>query len=124
LVLLATAVVVVYLLFTAGSNAIPTFQLRQDEASLRDEVQKLEERYRQLSALRDYLNSEEYIEWMARRELGLVRPGETAIIVLSAVSPTPGRRLVDLSAPAEGEEGEGSPSGQPPQRWWEALIGE
>ncbi|MDP2947920.1 MAG: septum formation initiator family protein [Chloroflexota bacterium] len=115
MVLLATAVVVVYLLFTAGSNAISTFQLRQDEATLRDEVQKLEERYRQLSALRDYLNSDEYIEWAARRQLGLVRSGEMGIIVQPLASPTP---------PAEGEEGEGSQSGQPPQRWWEALIGD
>ncbi len=113
--LLGTAVVVVYLLFTAGSNAISTFQLRQDEASMSDEVQKLEEHYRQLSALRDYINSDEYIEWAARRQLGLVRSGEIGIIVQPLASPTP---------PAESEGEEGTQSGQPPQRWWEALIGE
>lgn len=113
--LLGTAVVVVYLLFTAGSNAISTFQLRQDEASMSDEVQKLDEHYRQLSALRDYINSDEYIEWAARRQLGLVRSGEIGIIVQPLASPMP---------PAESEGEEGTQPGQPPQRWWEALIGE
>ncbi|MGQ9573332.1 MAG: FtsB family cell division protein [Dehalococcoidia bacterium] len=116
--LLATAVVVVYLLFTAASNAIQTFQLGQDEDRLRDEVQGLEQRYNRLSALRDYLNSDEYIEWVARHELGLVGPGETGIIVLS--SPTP------VASQGEGQEGQGSPAGQEQQRfrWWEDIIGQ
>jgi len=111
-VLLATAVVVVYLVFTAASNAIQSFQLGQDEDRLRDEVQGLQERYDRLSALRDYLNSDEYIEWAARHELGLVGPGETGIIVLS--EPTP--------APSEGEGEE--EQGQQQDRWWEDIIGQ
>ena len=115
--LLATAVVVAYLIFTAASSAIQAFQLGEDEDRLRDEVQGLEERYDRLSALRDYLNSDEYIEWIARRELGLVGPGETGIIVQSSAT------LV----PSEGEEGEeqGSQAGQGQQQghWWEDTIG-
>jgi cell division protein FtsB len=118
LVLLATAVVVVYLIFTAASNAIQSFQLGQDEDRLRDEVRGLEERYQRLSALRDYLNSDEYIEWVARRELGLVGPGEAGIIVQSAATP----------APSEGEEeedqGAQAEQGQQQGRWWEDVIGQ
>jgi len=33
--------------------------------------------------VRDYLKSDEYIEYNARRVLGLVRPGETLVIVSS-----------------------------------------
>jgi cell division protein DivIC len=117
LVLLVTAVVVVYLIFTAGSNAIQSFQLQQDEDRLRDEVQALDERYQRLSALRDYLNSDEYIEWIARRELGLVRPGETGIIVLPASTPVPGE--------GEGEEeGSQAEQGQQQDRLWEDIIGQ
>ena len=109
-VILATAVVVVYLIFTAASNTLQAIQIGQDESRARQDVADLAERYDQLTALREYLKSDEYIEWVARRELGLVRPGEPGIIVISAATATP---------PAEG-----APSTEQPQRWWEALIGE
>jgi len=103
-VILATAVMVVYFIFTAASNTLQAIQIDQDESNLRQEVDDLAQRYDQLIALRDYWKSDEYIEWVARRELGLVRPGELGIVVISAVTPTP---------PAE-----------PPQPVWEALSGE
>ena len=115
--LLATAVVVVYLIFTGVSNAIQSFQLEEDEDRLRDEVRGLEERYHRLSALRDYLNSDEYIEWIARRELGLVGPGEMGIIVQPAPTPVPSE------GEAEGEEGSQAEQGQQQGRWWEDIIG-
>jgi cell division protein FtsB len=117
LVLLVTAVVIVYLIFTAVSSAMQSLQLGEDEDRLRDEVQGLEERYQRLSDLRDYLNSDEYIEWVARRELGLVGPGETGIIVVSEPTPVPSE--------GEGEEDEDSQAEQGQQQplSWEELIG-
>jgi cell division protein FtsB len=116
LVLLVTAVVVVYLIFTAVSSAIQSFQLGEDEDRLRDEVQGLEQRYYRLSDLRDYLNSDEYIEWVARRELGLVGPGETGIIVVSEQTPVPSE--------GEGEEEESqAEQGQQRNLTWEEIIG-
>jgi cell division protein FtsB len=109
-VILATAVVVAYLIFTAASNTLQAIQIGDDESRLSQDVAGLQERYDQLTALREYLKSDEYIEWVARRELGLVRPGEPGIIVISAATATP---------PAEG-----APPTEQPQRWWEALIGE
>lgn len=113
--LLATAVVVVYLIFTAASSAIQSFQLGEDEDRLRDEVQGLEERYNRLSDLRGYLNSDEYIEWVARRELGLVGPGETGIIVVSEPTPVPNA--------GEGEESPQAEQGQQQDLTWEEIIG-
>jgi cell division protein FtsB len=115
-VLLATAVVVVYLIFTAVSSAIQSFQLGDDEDRLSDEVQGLEDRYYRLSDLRDYLNSDEYIEWVARRELGLVGPGETGIIVVSEPTAVPSE--------GEGEEGDSqAEQGQQRNLTWEEIIG-
>ena len=95
---------VVYFIFTAASNTLQAIQIGQDESNLRQEVDGLAQRHDQLIALRDYWKSDEYIEWVARRELGLVRPGELGIVVISAVTPTP---------PAE-----------PPEPVWETLSGE
>jgi cell division protein DivIC len=113
LVLLVTAVVVVYLILTGVSSAIQSFQLGEDEGRLRDEVQEMEQRYYRLSDLRDYLKSDEYIEWVARRELGLVDDGETSIIVLSEPTPV-----------SSGGEEEGSQAEQEQQQHltWEEII--
>ena len=116
--LLATAVVVVYLIFTTASNAIQSVQLGQDEDHLRDEVQGLEERYYRLSALRDYLNSDEYIEWVARSELGLVGAGETGITVLSASTPVPSEGEEEEEQGLQAEQGQRHPLS------WEELIGQ
>lgn len=103
-IILATAAVVVYFVFTAASNTLQAIQIGQDESRLREEVAGLAERYDQLTALREYWKSDEYIELVARRELGLVRPGELGIVVLSAVTPTP--------------------SAEQPQPVWEVISGE
>jgi hypothetical protein len=68
-------------------------------------MEDLERRYDRLTALKEYLNSDEYIEAIAREQLGLVRKGETGFVAISTVpSPTP----------APGEE--------PPSLWWDVLI--
>jgi cell division protein FtsB len=113
LVLLVTAVVVVYLILTGVSSTIQSFQLGEDEDRLRDEVQELEQRYYRLTDLRDYLKSDEYIEWVARRELGLVGPGETGIIVLSESTPVP----------SEGEEEDSQAEQGQQHLTWEEIIG-
>ena len=110
---MATAAVVLFFIFTAAGNIYDTLQLEREEESLRDEVAELEQRYQELTELRDYLKSDEYVEWVARRELGLVLPGEMGIIVLPRSTPT---------AVAEGEEASEVPEPQP--RWWEVVVGE
>lgn len=105
LVLAVTALVVAYFLVGGAFNAIRSYQLRQQEDQLRQEIRTLEDRYRELTALRQYLDSDEYIEAVAREQLGLVRKGETGIIALSTEpSPTP------------------SPDDDDPALWWDILI--
>lgn len=106
LILAVTALMVVYFLVAGGLNAVRSYHLRQEESRLRSEIQDLQRRYQRLEALRDYLNSDEYIEAVAREELGLVREGEVGIVVIST-APTP--------TPAPGQDADG-------QLWWESLI--
>ena len=106
-VLLLAAVVVGYFLFDAGKGTLLSHHLTQEEQQLHQQIDRLQREQAQLQALRDYLRTDEYVEGVARR-LGLVRPGETLVIVSSTAPPTP--------APTPG----GSISTKP---WWEQLYG-
>jgi cell division protein DivIC len=106
IVLVLTAVIAGYFLVTGATTALQSRQLSEREDRLQAEMSDLQQRYERLEALRQYLDSNEYIEAVAREELGLVRQGETSIVVIPTVaSPTPG--------PGEGDDGD---------LWWEALI--
>ena len=110
-VLVLVAAVGAYLLFSAGNRALQTYRLAGQEQRVRSEIAELQRHQRELIALREYLRSDEYIEGVARRVLGLVRPGETLVIVSG---PEPA-----------GEDGGGheEPPTRPGQPWWEALFG-
>ena len=107
-VLLLAALAAIYFLVTGGMQALRTYQMGQEAEGLEKELQQLQERYRRLEALYEYLDSDEYIEGVAREQLGLVRPGEKSIIVLSTAPTT-------TPSPAEEHEG--------PPLWWESLVG-
>ncbi len=107
--MIGAALVVGYLLFTAAGDALLSRRLDQEEQRFVRELEQLERQQAELEAIRDYLKTDEYIEGVARRVLGLVRPGETLIVVSSTapVTPTPGPLPGD-TAP----------------RWWEYLYGQ
>lgn len=101
-----TAVILGYFLVTGATTALRSGQLSDREDRLRAEITELEDRFERLEALREYLDSDEYIEAVAREQLGLVREGETSIVVIS-------------TAPSAG------PGGEEPEEdelWWERLI--
>jgi cell division protein DivIC len=105
-VLLVTAVVVGYFLVTGATSALRSHHLSERQDNLRAEIGALQTRYSRLEALRDYLGSDEYIEAVAREQLGLVRRGETSIVVIPTLpQPTP-----------ESGADEHEPL------WWETLI--
>jgi cell division protein FtsB len=103
-------VVVGYFLLSAAQDTLLSHQLSQDEQNLHSDVAGLTRQRAELQAIRDYLQTDEYIEGVARRILGLVRPGETLFIVSSSVQPTPG------PTPHSGPPGSAQP-------WWEKLYG-
>ena len=109
-VALVVAVVVVgYFVYAAVGDTVLSQRINEDERNLQQEIAGLYDDEARLTAIREYLRTDEYIEGVARRLLGLVRPGETLYIVSSSATPTP------------------SPNGQPGDeeglRWWEQLYG-
>lgn len=100
-----TALIVVYFLVTFAGNFVRGEQLDREEQRVQAEIDSLREHYERLQALEQYLQSDEYIEAIAREQLGLVREGEVAIVAIpTQPSPTP--------APGEPR----------PDLWWEVLI--
>lgn len=97
-----------YLGFTTTRYIVHEYQLRQEETALRQQIDELAREREQLIAVRDYLRSDEYVEQIARRVLGLVRPGETLVIV----SGTEDASAAD-SAPSE-DAGN--------REWWQELF--
>lgn len=106
LILAATALVVVYFLVAAAFNLVRSQQLDQQQATLEADIQGLQARYDRLQGLQSYLDSDQYIEAMARQQLGLVLEGERGFVVISTL-PAP--------APIPGKEDE-------PELWWDVLT--
>ncbi len=108
LILAAALLAAGFLALSTTRNAVRNYQLREDERDLRAELRQLDADREQLTAVHDYLESDEYIEDVARRVLGLVRPGETLVIVSGSEAPAAG------TAPAPG-----SSLALP---WWKDLF--
>ena len=85
------------LLQTTQSSA----RLHERQAALHAEVTTLAQEKADLEGLRAYLATDEYIEAVARSEFGLVKPGETAVVVAAPAVPDSGRVA---------------------KRWWQELF--
>ena len=90
--------------YAAFQTAVQSHRLQLQERVLRDDIAQQQQQRAELEGLSKYINSDEYIEAVARTEFGLVLPGEIAIVVEAPVVP-----LVDRA---------------PGERWWEPLVGD
>ena len=81
--IVAALFIVGYFGVSIASNAITHLRLANEEAALRSEIASLERREARLQALRRYMESDAFAEAVAR-ENGLVRPGEIAVVTVSA----------------------------------------
>ena len=105
---LTTLGLILYLGTLTVARTLETYATYQDAARMRAEIQGLQERYAQLETLRDYELTDDFVEQVARRELNLIKPGETAVIVI-APTPTPTEAL-----PLLVEER---------KPWWREMLG-
>ena len=109
MILMAAAVIVSYLIFTTVATALKSHALAHDENNVRLEIADLQKQRDELVSIREYLSSDEYVESVARRVLGLVKPGETRVLVTSPES-------ASEPPPAEATPIAGT--------WWESLFGQ
>jgi len=105
-----SVVVVVAVVF--GGAYWDTYQIKREAARLVRERDDLRRQNAQLREEIRLLNTPEYVERIAREQLGLVKPGEVAVILV-APSPTPAEPAVNGGAP--------KPSAPLPDPWWARL---
>ena len=74
-------ILVIWTAFHFAKNAYRNYQLNQQILTLQKEIEALRLRGAQLEEEIENWRSPEYVERVAREELGLVKPGETVYIL-------------------------------------------
>ncbi len=115
IMLLLTVPILAYLAFTVGSKALELYRLQESSAAIRREIQGLKDRNEALRRQMEYLRSDANVEDMARQQLGLMRPGDTAVTLLSSAQ---GSDAPPPSMPAR----EKAPSPRPNWQQWRDFL--
>jgi cell division protein FtsB len=72
---------VVFTLFVIGGKAVQSYELKQEALALERRIDSLKTEHRLLKQQLEYYRSDQFIEKVAREDLGLVKPGDVAIIM-------------------------------------------
>jgi cell division protein FtsL len=116
---LAVLGVVVLFAVTFGGAYWDTYQIRREAGRLARERDDLRTQNAQLREEIRLLNTPEYIERIAREQLGLVKPGEVAVIL---VAPSPAPVGTDTNGAGSRVAPEPPKPGAPlPEPWWTRL---
>ena len=110
LLLAAAALLLALFAYAAVQTAAQNYRLAEQRREVERDIAELQGQIAELEGLREYLASDEYIEAVARSRFGLVRPGETVVVVEDHAAPD-SAGLVDDTLDRE-----------PGERWWEALF--
>ena len=86
-------------------NGIQGYNLNQEQRQLQRDIASYQEQHLLIQGLVEYMRSSDYVEYIARRDLGMVMPGEPHIVV---ISPEADRTAADTTA----------------TRWWQTLLGQ
>ncbi|MBI2910478.1 MAG: septum formation initiator family protein [Chloroflexi bacterium] len=107
--------ILLYFGLGTGSWALREYQQRQEEARLKQEIEAQRAKYDVLKAQKEYLQSDEYIEKVAREDLNLIKVGERAVVVLA---PSPVAGAAEEASP-KARKTEPRPNWQ---RWWDLFF--
>lgn len=120
LIIVVEFILVAYLLYSLTKNVYNSYQVDKLIAQFEDENALIEEENRRKNEDYLYFTSEEYIDKIAKQNLGLINNGEEVIILSPEV-------LADtVGESVEGEQGEfagGYSNKSNPQQWWEFFFG-
>jgi cell division protein DivIC len=104
-----------YALFATGQKAIDNYRLNQQADDLRVEVVELRSQNIQLQQQIIDAHTDASVEKIAREQLGLVKPGDNAVII----DPAAGGQPSVAPTPAATPPAEPAPA----QQWWDLFFG-
>src|SRR2546429_585344 len=81
---LVVVALAVLLLVVLAQRAATNIVLSQQEQTLRNEINTLDAEHERLERRKRYVQTDEYVESVARRDMKLAKPGEVAVIGESA----------------------------------------
>ena len=107
--------ILLYALVATGQKAIDNYRLNQQAEALRVEVLNLRSQNIQLQQEINEARSDAAVEKIAREQLGLVKPGDNALVI----APVPGAPAARPAAPTP------APAPEPPpwQQWRDLFLG-
>ncbi len=83
--------VFLYAIFMITKTQWNLYQTNQEVEALQEELDQVQQEQEALVEMKDYVGSDEYIEYKARKELGLIKQGEH-LIVLAEPSDSTGEK--------------------------------
>lgn len=110
---------VAYLLYSLTKNVYSSYQIDKYIDAFEKENALIEQENRQKNEDYLYFTSEEYIDKIAKQNLGLVNPGEEVIIL----SPEALTQDIEGGVDAEGIDYAKSSETSNPQEWWDFFFG-
>jgi len=87
LILIAAGFISIYFGFTIVGNRVHQYSLDRENQQLVRDIATGREQYSKLQALRDWMETDAFIETTARQQ-GMIKPGDHPVVV-AASSPTP-----------------------------------
>ena len=89
ILLLLVLTVALYFAAAFAGELIASHRIDQQVVSLTSDIDRLRANNARLKAAVAEASSDAYVERQAREELGLVRPGDTPVVVVNAPTPAP-----------------------------------
>jgi cell division protein FtsL len=104
-----------YALVATGQKALDNYRLNQESDALRGEIAALRANNVDLQHQIEDSRTDAAIETIARQQLGLVKPGDHPLVLVSPPPP--------LAAPSAAAEAPAPPPKPVWQQWWDYFFG-
>jgi cell division protein FtsB len=110
--------VCLFLVIDFGRRTAANYQIKAEETRLETELASSQKRHAALQAQLTYVQSDAYVEEIARTQLKWAREGETVVVVMATPQASP-------QAPADGQPAaiNGVVPETPWQAWWLLFFG-
>ncbi len=116
LIAVSALTISVIFLLAFGGQILEIYRLRGALAIADSQVAQLRAEQAALEATRTYVQSDDYVEQIARSELNKIRPGDRRIIVVPQPAPVPAADLETGNASSTNGHANWN-------RWWDLLFG-